>query len=208
MVPIVRVPETVSDFQVGTRLRIAIEEWPIKTRAVLHDGFPQVSLLFQRLEIFVDQVAGFFAVDAVAPAFWEVDFGLRLFEIVLEFWIAPSAAPIKLEPILDLGFGGLGIVRKDSGVSYRIAGTVEGMIAVPAFGIDRFTVEHSRRPLCIAGCNSGRFAHMAILACDAGGGSRRRAILVPDDLQLDLRIHGHLVARDAELRLGKLIHLG
>ena len=79
-------------------------------------------------------------------------------------------------------------------MSDRVAGAVEDVIRMLAVGVDRLLVDLGRGAIFIAARHAGDATHVAILARDSFLASRRRAVLLPHDFELDAGIDRHLMA--------------
>ena len=156
-------------------------------------------------EILVDDLTGIFAIARISPSLWKIDLDLAGRNLVFELAATPAGAPVELQPVLDTRGLRLRVVREDAGVRDRIARTDKSVVCVLAPGIDLLAADDRGGRGRIAARLSGRLAHMAVLAADAGFACRAVAILIPDDFQLDAEVDCNLMAADAELRLGDLV---
>src|SRR5262249_38820637 len=80
----------------------------------------------------------------------------------------------------------------------------EAVIGMLASRVDFLAADHGGGRGRIALGLSGDLAHVAVMAGDAGVACRAVAILIPDDLELNAKVDGHLMAADADLRLGEV----
>ena len=155
-------------------------------------------------EVLVDDLAGILAVERIGPTLGKVDLDLAGRDFFLERDGAPAGAPIELQPFLHGEGLGFRIVREDAGVRDRIARTDEAVIGVLAPGIDLLAADDGGGRGRVALGFARDFAHVAVLAGDAGLSRRAVAVLIPHDLELDAEIDRDLMAADAELRLREL----
>ena len=184
---------------------LALDVGTVDLAAVLHDLLPDLVTLVKLREILIDDCPGIFTVERIGPALGKFDLDLAVGDLVLELGGAPAGAPVERQPILDADGLGLRVVGEDAGVGDRIARADEAVIGMLASRVDLLAADHGGRRGRIALVAFRDLAHVAVLAGDAGFACRAVAILIPDDLQLDAKVDGNLVAADAKLRLGDLV---
>jgi hypothetical protein len=176
-----------------------IEEWAFDVRAVFHHLHANVALELQLLEVVVDDLTRIQAVVDLGPHGWKLALDLAVLDRVFKLFRTPAGPPIERQPLIQRPAVRLQVERKHTRVRDRVVRTEESMVRLLAIVVDRFARHLGNWPALVAQRQARHAAHVAILALNALLARRRRSVLFPHHLKFDSRMHGHLVARRAEL---------
>ncbi len=92
----VGVLDLVGERQVLADLWLSLNVGTVDMAAVFHDLLTDLVALVELGEVLVDDLAGFFAIERISPAFRESDFDLAVCNLVLEIGGSPTGTPVKL----------------------------------------------------------------------------------------------------------------